>query len=319
MGDIVNARSSPDYLVLPDGSRVEMRAQSQLALESATDGLRIRLNRGSVIVSAAEQIGGHLYVETKHVKVSVVGTVFLVNAEEQGSRVAVIQGAVRVQHGTEDQRILPGKQVATAPVMAAATIAEELSWSRNAAEHLAMLEQQSATVSRPLVFDADSVRPNKSGSTSSRIDDENERVMITNATLKRIIQFAINDSDISISGPSLLESGRYDIQAKAPSGTPRSELRPMLQELLVRRFKMSLRRETKETDVFNLITLNGALKAQGERDAPGPALERHRCRWAGRPGSVHNANDRGYEKPCGQAVRNRGSARFGQDGTNRAV
>ena len=42
-------------LALPDGSRIEMRSQSELGLERADDGVRIRLNQGSVIVTAAKQ------------------------------------------------------------------------------------------------------------------------------------------------------------------------------------------------------------------------------------------------------------------------
>ena len=60
----------------------------------------IRLSGGSIIVNASEQLGSHLYVQTKDVTVTVVGTVFLVNVEETGSRVAVIEGEVRVQQGT---------------------------------------------------------------------------------------------------------------------------------------------------------------------------------------------------------------------------
>jgi ferric-dicitrate binding protein FerR (iron transport regulator) len=68
-------------LVLADGSRVEMRSQSELSLERADGGVRIRLNRGGVIVNAAKQRAGrHLYVQTKDMTVSVVGTIFLVNA-----------------------------------------------------------------------------------------------------------------------------------------------------------------------------------------------------------------------------------------------
>src|SRR5262249_26058588 len=42
-------------LTLPDGSRVEMRPQSQLSVNEANDGLRIRLDRGGIIVNAARQ------------------------------------------------------------------------------------------------------------------------------------------------------------------------------------------------------------------------------------------------------------------------
>jgi ferric-dicitrate binding protein FerR (iron transport regulator) len=79
-------------LALADGSRVEMRTQSELSLERADDGIRIRLRSGSIIVNAAKQRAGHLYVQTKDMAVSVVGTIFLVNAENAGSSVAVIEG-----------------------------------------------------------------------------------------------------------------------------------------------------------------------------------------------------------------------------------
>ena len=88
---------------LVDGSRVEMRPGTELSFERAGDGLRILLKHGGIIVNAAKQRSGHLYVETKDVTVSVIGTVFLVNAGENGSRVAVIEGEVRVQQGRTEQ------------------------------------------------------------------------------------------------------------------------------------------------------------------------------------------------------------------------
>ena len=62
---------------LDDGSRIEMRSKSELSMEAAEDGVRIRLNQGDIIVNAAKQRAGHLYVQTKDLTVSVVGTVFL--------------------------------------------------------------------------------------------------------------------------------------------------------------------------------------------------------------------------------------------------
>jgi len=155
-------------LALTDGSRVEMRSQSELALERAVDGLRIRLIRGGIIVDAAAQRAGHLYVQTKDVTVSVVGTVFLVNADEQGSRVAVIEGEVRVQQGTTEKKLLPGEQVATSPAMAKASIKEEIAWARNAPVLIGLLQQAAVTpvalapqnpVSAKLAFEAISIRP----------------------------------------------------------------------------------------------------------------------------------------------------------------
>jgi uncharacterized protein (TIGR03435 family) len=169
-GDKIDAgtllRSAPGTratLALADGSLIEVRPMSELSVEPARDGVRIRLSKGGIIVNAAEQRAGHLYVQTKDVMVSVVGTVFLVNAEEEGSRVAVIQGEVQVQHGATVKKLLPGDQVATGPEMPALPVAQEFSWSRNAPGHLALLQRSTAeTVPGPsprLKFEVVSIRP----------------------------------------------------------------------------------------------------------------------------------------------------------------
>jgi uncharacterized protein (TIGR03435 family) len=128
-------------LELEDGSRVEMRSSSELAVERAADGIRIRLHSGGIIVNAAEQRTGHLYVQTKDMTVSVVGTVFLVNADLQGSRVAVIEGEVRVQQGSTEQTLRPGDQVATNPQAPPPPVSVEIAWSRNLEELALKLEQ----------------------------------------------------------------------------------------------------------------------------------------------------------------------------------
>jgi uncharacterized protein (TIGR03435 family) len=128
-------------LVLNDGSRVEMRSQSELFLERTEDGLRIHLNRGGIIVNASKQRTGHLYVQTKDVTVSVVGTVFMVDAEERGSRVAVIEGEVRVQQGATEKTLLSGEQLSTGRGLSPATVTKDIEWSRSVDEHRALLQQ----------------------------------------------------------------------------------------------------------------------------------------------------------------------------------
>jgi len=144
MGEVVRADVDGSALVLTDGSRVEMRAQSELVLERANDGMRIRLNKGSVIVNAAKQ-HGHLYVQTKDVTVSVVGTVFLVNADDKGSRVAVMEGEVRVQQGRVEKSLRPGEQLASNPKSPALETDRkfllETGWSREAYASLAKLQE----------------------------------------------------------------------------------------------------------------------------------------------------------------------------------
>ena len=171
LGDVIHSNDqSGVVVVLKDGSRIEVRSRSELVLEAAEDGIRIRLNAGSIIVTAAEQRKGHLYVRTKDLTAAVVGTVFVVKAEESGSRVAVIQGEVHVQQGVKDRRLLPGEQVATNPLMEPQAVSREVSWSRQAELHLAQLQQAVAPAAlKPLEFEAASVRLDTYGGAESGI------------------------------------------------------------------------------------------------------------------------------------------------------
>src|SRR6185295_3757120 len=145
-------------LVLADTSRVEMREKSELSLERADDGVRIRLRNGDVIVNAAKQ-HGHLYVQTKDVTVSVVGTVFLVKAEAEGSRVAVIEGEVHVTQGSTETKLRPGEEMTTSPKMETIPLKDEVAWSSQAVTHVALLLQ--STLASPVpqdTFDVVSIR-----------------------------------------------------------------------------------------------------------------------------------------------------------------
>jgi uncharacterized protein (TIGR03435 family) len=162
-GKVIRSREDVSALTLPDGSRIEMRPESELVLENADGGVRIRLNVGSVIVTAVEQRTGHLYVQTKDLTVSVVGTVFMVNAREEGSRVAVIQGEVQVRQGETSKTLLPGDQVATGISMQTLPVAAEISWSKHAPAHLALLQQNTSNrIAAPirLEFAATSIKSN---------------------------------------------------------------------------------------------------------------------------------------------------------------
>ena len=133
--------SGGEVVALRDGSRVEMSDGVELSINRASDGIQVDLDKGNIIVTAAKQHHGHLYVKTRDCVVSVVGTVFSVKAEATGSRVAVIEGEVHVQHGDVSQTLLPGQQVATNTEMKVVPIQSEIGWSQDAAVHVAMLQQ----------------------------------------------------------------------------------------------------------------------------------------------------------------------------------
>jgi hypothetical protein len=118
-----------------------MRTESELSLERAPDGIRIRLEKGNVIVDAATQGKGHLYLQTKDVTVAAGSTVFLVDTAADGSHVAVIEGEARLDAGSTEQVLRPGQRVATTPGMPAQDIDQAVAWSRSAQSRLAMLQR----------------------------------------------------------------------------------------------------------------------------------------------------------------------------------
>src|SRR5688500_1812742 len=126
-------------VTLADNSRVEMRAHSEMTVDRASDGIQIDLKTGDIIVTAARQRDGHLSVRTSDMTVAVDGTAFLANAGQQGSRVGVIEGEVRVREGDTERRLRPGEQVATSPTIARRLLTEDIAWSRNADVHRAVL------------------------------------------------------------------------------------------------------------------------------------------------------------------------------------
>jgi hypothetical protein len=134
------AAGSRAIIELADGTRIEMRERSQLSLTGTHDGVRVNLDRGSVIVEAAKQRNGHLYVGTEDCTVSVVGTVFAVSTGVKGSRVSVLEGEVRVARpSAAEQALNPGQQLTTTPSLTPVSIEDEISWSRNLDTHLALL------------------------------------------------------------------------------------------------------------------------------------------------------------------------------------
>jgi uncharacterized protein (TIGR03435 family) len=136
-------------LTLKDGSRVEMRAQSALSLERTSDGIGIRLRTGDLVVNAARQDRAHLYVHTNDMTI-VDGTMFVVNAEGDGSRVAVIDGDVHVRAGTIEKHLTRGEQVATSPALASRSVTKEFTWSRQANVIAAAFAHGMADTAAPL-------------------------------------------------------------------------------------------------------------------------------------------------------------------------
>lgn len=144
-GDLVRTGQGGGAVVrLSDGSRVEMRERSELAVRTGRTDTTIDLDQGSVIVEAAKRSRGHLFVDTADCRVAVTGTIFSVNHGTKGSRVSVIEGHVRVEHGQKEDLLEPGDQVNTRLGLTAIPVAHEVAWSRNAERYSALLAELSS-------------------------------------------------------------------------------------------------------------------------------------------------------------------------------
>ncbi|HYK20876.1 MAG TPA: FecR domain-containing protein, partial [Pyrinomonadaceae bacterium] len=124
---------------LSDGSLIEMRDRSELYITKNGQGTTIHLDRGSIVVEAAKQKDGKLFVESGDSLVSVTGTVFSVNNGTKGSRISVIEGEVALNHAGNDRVLRPGEQATTNPAIAMIPVKDEVAWSRNAGRYAQLL------------------------------------------------------------------------------------------------------------------------------------------------------------------------------------
>ena len=149
------AKDAHAVVRLSDGSLIEMRERSEMYLTKSGSETTIHLNRGSIVVEAAKQKDGKLFVESGDSLVSVTGTVFSVNNGTKGSRVSVIEGQVNLNHASKDHVLRAGQQATTNPSISLVPVKDEISWSRNAARYkevlstLASLETDLRAVEQP--------------------------------------------------------------------------------------------------------------------------------------------------------------------------
>lgn len=139
-GEAIRAgRDAGGVIALGDGSRLELAARSELSLRSSPKGPIVDLARGNIIIRAAEQEDGLLRVLTDDCAVSVKGTIFVVRHGAKGSRVSVLEGEVVVAQDGEETVLTPGHQITTDPRLGSIRIQEDVAWSRDVGEYIALL------------------------------------------------------------------------------------------------------------------------------------------------------------------------------------
>ena len=87
-----------------------------------------------------------------------------------------------------------------------------------------------------------------------------ERIAYENVTLKRLLMKAYGLEIDQISGPGFIDSDKFSIAAKVPTGTTPEQLQGMLQNLLIERFQLTLHHDPKELPIYELTIAKGGPK-----------------------------------------------------------
>jgi uncharacterized protein (TIGR03435 family) len=85
--------------------------------------------------------------------------------------------------------------------------------------------------------------------------------------MKSLLTTAYGVKGYQISGPSWLDSERFDIVAKIAKGATKEQFQLMFQNLLAERFKLTLHRDTKELPMYALVVGKGGPKLKVSEEA----------------------------------------------------
>lgn len=99
------------------------------------------------------------------------------------------------------------------------------------------------------------------------------RINYTAVNLKNLLSRAYGVKGYQISGPSWLDSERYDVTAKIPDGVPQEQVPAMLRVLLEERFKLKSHRETKELPVYEMVQAKGGPKMDKSQEEGRPRMQ----------------------------------------------
>jgi uncharacterized protein (TIGR03435 family) len=132
-------------------------------------------------------------------------------------------------------------------------------------------QPQTNATALPL-FEVASVKPTPAASLgyTSISPPGSARFTATNVTLEFLIEMAFGVDENRISAePGWLGSDHFDVNAKAEGdrGLTYEELRPLLRQLLVQRFKLAIHHEMKDVNGYALVVAKGGPKLRASTGA----------------------------------------------------
>jgi uncharacterized protein (TIGR03435 family) len=119
----------------------------------------------------------------------------------------------------------------------------------------------------PAEFEVASVKVNTVGANEAwrgreNVGDTPAGLTMQNVRLRTAIAWAYRVQGVQISGPTWLDTERFDIFAKAAGAVGEEQIRLMLQKLLADRFKLTFHCNATEMSAYVLVVAKGGLKVQ---------------------------------------------------------
>jgi len=147
----------------------------------------------------------------------------------------------------------------------------------------AVVSVETAIAQKSAEFEVASIKPSPPGPNNSESRfDPGGTFTATGTPLKALLQVAYGVNGFEIAGgPKWLESDRYDVIAKPAASENLSEeqMKPMIQQLLVDRFRLKIHRKTRELPVYSMVVGKNGPKLTANTGAPGPG-------WGMGPGQL---------------------------------
>lgn len=124
-----------------------------------------------------------------------------------------------------------------------------------AAEPFDVAPGEQAPAAAAPAFEVASIKRNKSGDGFITMGMQpGGRLTMINMPVRQLIVRAYQVQPYQVlGGPSWITSERFDITAKAPGDASPQQMNAMLETLLADRFKLKVRRETRQSDVYRLV------------------------------------------------------------------
>lgn len=109
-------------------------------------------------------------------------------------------------------------------------------------------------------YEVASIKPNNSASGSSSSHETQGQIVMTNQSLKRLIERAYDVKPFQVTGPDWLEAVHFDITAKYPPDAKRDDRLLMLRTLLEDRFRLAVHHESKDMPGYALVVAKNGFK-----------------------------------------------------------